>query len=165
MKYFFALSILMVAGCSAPTNNNAPTAVMVTQNTLPPYSPGGIYYVAPGTFIGSWEATPFQTGKTDTNPCTVVITEADSIVSGTITNDYTHEILRVNGGHLSDPVDPLAPHNYKVHVVSSIGVSDSITGFSFWGVGDTVACLGGRFPQNSGQELWIFCSRQLPASK
>src|SRR5579863_1723768 len=90
MKYFFALSSLLIVGCSSST---AP---------ISPYAPGGAYYLAPGTFEGSW--TPSINGFfTDTDFCTAVITEADSLIAGTITNDSTKEILTLTGHHVVLP--------------------------------------------------------------
>ncbi len=127
MKYFFALSFLFIAGCSTSTT---PTAS--------PYSSGGEFYVAPGTFTGTWlifiDSNVF---RIDTDSCKAVITEADSLLLGTITNDSNKEVLSLSGVHLW-PTDDAAPHDYEVQTISSLGDTDaglvkfSLVADSFW---------------------------------
>ncbi len=167
MKFFFALIVLAVAGCSASTNPYLSASNGASLDTLPPFSPGGIDYVSPGTFIGTWQIFDIQTEKADTNHCTMIITEADSIVSGTITNDYTHEVLQVRGRHGATMPGVWNPHQYHAQMTSNIGVPDSMTQFVFSLSGDTVACLGSRFPPKDywDQGLWIQCFRQSTTKK
>jgi hypothetical protein len=80
MKYIFALTFLFLAGCSAPT---APG----------PFAPGGEYYVAPGKFVGIWAQ-----GKV-VDSCTSFVTEADTILSGSVVNGSTGEVLTLKGEH------------------------------------------------------------------
>ncbi len=132
MKYFFALAFLLVAGCS-----------------IDPYAPGGEYYVAPGTFTGTWIITSFDSSGIvgDTNSCTAVITECDENLVGTITNDSTKEVLSLRGPHLSSSNGGVALHDYITTDRSSLGDTDISMHF---------------FIDNSGNTLSYFGSRDLP---
>ena len=156
MKYFLALSILFVAGCSASTT------------PVSPYSPGGKFYIATGTFVGTWmpavnvNTVDTNQGKiVDTNLCTVVIREADSIVKGTITNDSTGEVIQVTGYHGVPPdidFDPNGPqedlHFYWTRYVSSMGDTGSSTIDFSTGNRLFSSCQLGQF------DVWIDCNRQ-----
>jgi hypothetical protein len=143
MKYFFALTFLLLAGCSTD-----------------PYAPGGEYYVAPGKFTGTWVITSFDSTVmiADTNSCTAVITECDDNLEGTITNDSTKEVLSLRGTHSSSPNGGSPPHVYIVTDRSSLSDSDLSTHFDFYPGGDTMEYYGVRalpgFPS-----FTIFCVR------
>src|ERR1700688_4137831 len=104
MKYFVALLVLLLAGCSHPasTSNAGPMS--------PIFQPGGEFYVMPGTFTGTW--TIYKDSNTfiiDTDSCTAIITEADSLLFVTITNDSNKEVLTIRGIH-SWPTDDSGPN-------------------------------------------------------
>ena len=130
MKYFFALSFILIAGCS-----------------IDPYAPGGKYYVAPGTFSGLWVMTYYRPNMiiADTNHCTAIIMESDESLVGTITNDSTKEVLSLRGTHSTIGTDGQQPlYNYNVTESSSIGDSNTATNFYFYGNGDTMLYYGTR---------------------
>jgi hypothetical protein len=143
MKYFFVLTFCLIAGCSMPVS---------------PYSPGGQYYMAPGTFVGTWEPMTVNGNFVDTNVCTAVITEADSVVIGSITNDSTKEVIQINGVHnsFSFADDRYGPdnHQYWIRYVSSSGDTGS-SGLDFsTGNSLNISCESGQF------DVWIDCNRQ-----
>jgi hypothetical protein len=145
MKYFLALTILLVAGCSTST---APVS---------PYSPGGKFYMTTGTFVGTWRPAAVNGNFVDTNLCTAVITEADSIVLGSIMNDSTKEVIEINGSHDdSAAIIANAPDNhfYWIRFVSSLGDTGSSTIDFSTGNGLFSTCQLGQFA------VWIDCNRQ-----
>ena len=124
MKYSLLLSLVLLVGCSTLTS------------PIPPYSPGGEYYVAPGTFIGTWSSSNYSLTGPDLSlvaQCTAVISEADSLFSGTITNDSTKEVLILRGYNdvspkVSFPPANLNPHfEYYVHEINGIGDTTGAT--------------------------------------
>jgi hypothetical protein len=118
MKYFAALSFLFLAGCSHTTSTN----------TIPAFQQGGEYYMSPGTFTGTWLSGNITNGNAftiDTDSCTAVITEADSLLVGTITNDSNKEVLTISGYHLGPPYDSPSPHYYTVLSIGSLGDTNS----------------------------------------
>jgi|SRR5579884_4544858 len=151
MKYFVALSIFLIVGCSSST---AP---------VPPYSPGGEFYMATGTFVGTWIPT-INGNFVDTNLCTVVITKADSVVRGTITNNSTEEVIQVTGYHddLGLNIDGTSPkHLYWTQYVSSIGDTGSSVPLNFLnGNGFSFSCELKQPPQHDTADVWIDCNRQ-----
>jgi hypothetical protein len=149
MKYFFALSVLLATGCSSST---AP---------ISPYSPGGAYYMAPGTFDGSWSLV-VNGFTTDSNFCTAVITESDSLIAGTITNDSTKEVLTLTGHHwvpfqIADcPNGCNDLHGYIIGYVSNRGDTVSST---YPNYGDSTAAID----FGSGDFLNFWCNlKQFP---
>jgi hypothetical protein len=153
MKYFFALSFLLIVGCSSST---AP---------ISPYAPGGAYYLAPGTFEGSW--TPWINGFfTDTDFCTAVITEADSLITGTITNDSTKEILTLTGHHVVLPQIAMyttngPPDAYLIQCKSNFGdvVIDSNYLYFYEGNMLSLGCYLKQQPLLDTAEVSINCTR------
>jgi hypothetical protein len=143
MKYLFALAFILLAGCS-----------------IFPYSPGGEYYVAPGTFTGTWVITSFDSTEMlgDTNSCTAMITECDENLVATITNESTKEVLSLRGTHSSSTNGGSPTHVYIVTDQSNLGDSDLTTHFDFSPNGDAMEYYGVRaisgFPS-----LDIFCVR------
>ena len=84
-KYFAAFSLLLCVACSSPTG---------------PYSLGGRYYVAPGKFAGTWvdiHIIDLSTEVLDTTLCEATISQADSVLVGTITNTTTGVTLNLRG--------------------------------------------------------------------
>jgi hypothetical protein len=148
MKYLFVLFFVLIAGCSTPT-------------TPAPYSPGGEYYVAPGTFEGTL-VTTYVTGSNlainDTNSCTVVINEADSILVGTLTNDSNNAAFDVRGTHDNGPfidVNGTVTHAYLTTSVDNVG-DTLIVNLGFTDDGNTFYYSG----VNHGAYLNINCLRK-----
>jgi hypothetical protein len=154
MKYFFALSFLLIAGCSHPTGTIA--------SQIPPYSPGGEYYVAPGSFPGTWiNTTVMDSGIiiADTNLCTIVIKESDSLLAGTLTNNSTKEIINLMGVHSTESTDGIKPlYAYSVNDSSSFGINDWSAPFVFFGNGDSLIYQGQRELPRS-PTFYITCIR------
>jgi hypothetical protein len=144
IKYFFGLTFLLIAGCS-----------------LFPFEPGGEYYVAPGTFTGTWVITSFDSTVeiSDTNSCTAVITECDENLVGTITNESTKEVLTLTGVHSTFSTDGVTPlHSSVVTDKSSIGDSDENMRFFLSQGGDTLEYFGTRSLPKSPL-FNVFCVR------
>jgi hypothetical protein len=137
MKYFFVVTLLFIIGCSHTTGTNT------TQNL--PFSPGGQYYVAPGRFVGTLSIDNFpQNGPNviDSTTCILVVTEADSLLFGTITNNSTNEIDTIKGFHAlphenSFPwTEPL--HFYYVKSITPLADTTEPISLSFLVDGDTL---------------------------
>jgi hypothetical protein len=158
MKYFFALSFLLIAGCSHPTSTNTIPAGPMSLI----YQPGGKYYMAPGTFTGTWITTYITNNVfiNDTNPCTAVIKEADSLLFGTITNDSTKESLRLTGSiGVSQTVIP-DPLFYGVQSISSLGDTDLGEAINFFTTGDTLLYSGSETPRSDSAPVFEINSRR-----
>jgi hypothetical protein len=136
MKYFFAFTFLLLAGCRTSTE------------PANPYAPGGEYYVAPGTFTGTWLIGYYinSPNVAYTYQSTIIITECDSNLVGTITNDSTKEVLSLRGVHTTFSQSYTAPlHNYWI--TSDRGsFGDTATGgfFTFYWGGDSIEYSGQR---------------------
>ncbi len=81
MKYFFVLTLLLLTDCSGPTSNNS---------NPPP--PGWVANIQPGKFTGVWKLGNVV------DSCTTNVTEADSILTASIVNRSTGEVLTLSGG-------------------------------------------------------------------
>jgi hypothetical protein len=137
MKFFFALSFLLIAGCSHQMNAVTPGP----QSAI--FQPGGQFYMEPGMFTGTWTITTTNDNniivRNEINPCTAVITEADSLLFGTISNDSTKEVLSLSGVHTgttSIVLEPV-PHLYLVQSASSLG-DTNLTYINFFSYGDSL---------------------------
>jgi hypothetical protein len=148
MKYFFALFFVLIAGCSSPT-------------TPAPYSPGGEYYVLPGTFVGTWDYQKVDSNSVvrNANACIARITEADSIFVGTIMNDSTTEVLSIRGSHFIDGIidDPSGPpqHLYNSTTIDANGDTAFVV-FEISNDGNTLTYNRPDLPSN----LSINCVRK-----
>jgi hypothetical protein len=146
MKYFLALTFLLIAGCSSPT-------------TPAPYAPGGEYYVAPGVFVGIWDTVTEIYNKvtmTDSNLCNAVIARADSLFAGTITNTVTHQELILSGfRELYSVSGPNPRHFYWVFSLDTVG-DTALGGLGFTDDGDSLTYNGWSVPSN----LSINCVRK-----
>ncbi len=141
MKYFFLCSLAMILGCH-PTNDAVPVS----------------YWVKPGTFIGTW------TIKNVSTPCTAIISKADSILIGNITNDSTKEILNLTGFHVNG-IDDNPLHEYSVFDRSSfVGDTDNVNVFYFSddakNDGNILNYFGYRLNEPVVTSLTIVCTRK-----
>jgi hypothetical protein len=151
MKRFFALTFLLLAGCSTD-----------------PYAPGGEYYVAPGTFTGTWVITAFTPNVpsgmvADTNPCTALITESDANLKGTIINDSTKEDLQLSGIHSTHNTSGVAPTHYYLvsDDTSNQGYIYLSSDFYYSSDGGSFEYIGTReINPDSSVEFDIVCYRQ-----
>ena len=144
MKYFI-IFVVLLASCSEST-------------TPSPYSPGGIFYMKPGTFVGTWRLIVNRV-FTDTNFCIASITEADSLVVGEITDTNTHEVLNIRGRHVDIAFDPSGSpntHDYGFQYRTSLGDTGSDGELSFLaGDGLSLSCH-----VTDSQAILIFGYRQ-----
>jgi hypothetical protein len=115
MKYIFALSFLLIAGCSGPTNNSGPQ---------PP--PGWVDNIQLGKFAGIWKL------GTLVDSCTVNVTETDSILIASVGNRRTGEVLTLTGGL------PINTAEIGVRLTSYVHAFNVYDSSNFYGDTDSV---------------------------
>ena len=126
MKYIVGLMACVFIGCAQPTTAPAP------------YSPEGEYYVAPGTFKGTWTDYDMKPDGTwlieDTDLCTAVVKEADSILIMSVTNNTTAEVRTLQGVHFIPIVGcfPCGQTKHAYHVMDSSSSGDRLDSVDFY---------------------------------
>jgi hypothetical protein len=85
---FISSALILLFGCSSHPNNPSGNHVFPQRNPR---------YMMGGTFTGTW------TYLNVTDSCIAVLTKADSILLGTITNDSTEEVLSLTGKYFLCP--------------------------------------------------------------
>lgn len=156
------MTLIIMVGCStaADTPPNNPWGIFTSDE----FKPGGDCYLSPAVCRGYWIANPDWRLAGDTMKCTVGVTEADSVLSATIFNDSTGEILLVRGKHATEgslehsPWGPATPpeHFFLAVCKSSTGDTSFETPFTFFTTGDSL----GYGPSFSSSNMWIFCTQK-----
>jgi hypothetical protein len=150
MKIILALILMILAGCKSVNSSNPGNNIDSTGN--PDYRPSGRFYVAPGTFYGTWAITDDST----IFPCTAILSETDSLLKGTIKNDSTNELLNLTGQHYYLPDIKGAYHSYRPKTVSSTGEIDDGGTFYFTQSTDSIIYVLFR---KDDKQLVVICKR------
>jgi len=152
MKILLALILMILVGCKSVNGTNPGNNVDSTGN--PDYRPGGRFYVASGTFYGTWSITEDST----TFPCTAILSETDSLLIGTVKNDSTNELLTLTGQHYYLPDLKDAYHSYTTKIVSNIGeINVMYDGLYFTPSTDSV--IFSLFRNSDDKQLVVICKR------